>query len=268
MKSLVISILLSCLCFHSIAQNGRSPAAGGRGAALANTGLIFEDIFASFSNQAGLAYIEGFTAGAVGEQRFLINEIRLVGAAAAYATNSGTFGLSLHYFGFEAFNEQKIGLNYGRLLTENLAIGAQINYLNTRIPNYGAGNAFSFELGLQATLADPIKLGVHISNPIRAGIIDEEPLATLLGIGVGYSPSKSLLVMAEVETELGFAPRFKMGIDYDIIDMLALRIGAATNPTIASFGLGLNLGEHIVIDFAGQYHLVLGFSPSIGLSYR
>ncbi|MCB0644837.1 MAG: hypothetical protein KDC44_24495, partial [Phaeodactylibacter sp.] len=158
MKTLIATFFFSGISFLLLAQNGNAPLAGARGAGMAGTGLVIEDIYSSFSNQAGLAFLDGFAGGVTAEQRFQLQEIQLVGAAAAYPTGSGTFGLALSYFGFEAYNEQKIGLNYARLLTDNLSLGAQLNYLTTRIPNYGSAGTLSFELGLQARIGEYLRL--------------------------------------------------------------------------------------------------------------
>lgn len=268
-KGLIGSFFLLLTTFGlTLAQNGLPPVAGARGAALGNSGVVFQDIYSSFSNQAGLAYLDGFSAGIMGEQRFLINEIRSLAAAAALPTSSGTFGMALHYFGFEVYNEQRIGLSYSRLLNEKIAIGAQFDYFSTRIQDYGSAGNVTFEVGLMAQVVDDLRMGVHVFNPIRAGLLEDEPFATTLKFGLAYEPGDQIMVIAEAEKEVDYPVRFKFGLEYEVVDVFCIRIGGATEPVIASFGAGLKLSDALLIDMAAQYHLVLGWSPAIGIAYR
>lgn len=268
MKHLLLAItFLAAQCLA--AQNGAPPAAGSRGVAMGYTGLTFTDINSIFSNQAGLAQLEKPAVAAFGEQRFLLSEIRSfsLGAALPVGT-SGSFGLTLNYFGFEQYNEQRIGLAYGRKLLDKLSIGAQFLMLNTRIPEYGNKAAFTFEAGLQAELLPRFTLGVHLFSPARVKVAAEESLPTILKMGFSYLPSDKLSLLAEVEKDIDYPARARFGVEYRIIEPLFLRLGTATQPTMLSFGLGYALPNGIGIDIASTYHQVLGFTPAAGITFN
>ncbi len=263
-------LLLCCFLFISVqafAQNGLPPTAGARSAALGGSGLNFTDINSIFSNQAGLADLDGLSFTLVGENRFLLSEIRSLSAGAALPSKLGTFGLSLNYYGFDLYNEQRIGLAYARKLMNRLSIGAQFIFLNTNIPDYGNAANFTFELGLQAKLSKSLSLGVHTFNPGRVKLIEDERLPTLLGIGMQYQPSEKLFLIAEVEKDLDYTVRTRFGAEYQLIEQLWLRIGVATQPAEYTFGLGYTLKNSFRIDVSARYHQVLGFSPGIGITY-
>ncbi|MCB0570660.1 MAG: hypothetical protein KDC66_12885 [Phaeodactylibacter sp.] len=255
------------ICLNAFAQNGALPAAGARGIAMGQAGVAFEDVNSLFGNQAGLASLETVSGLAFAERRFLLEELQSFSFGAAYPTSSGTFGLSLNYFGFEAYNEQRIGLAYGRRLFNRFAIGAQFLMLNTRIPDYGNKAAFTFELGALAELTPGLNLGVHIFSPARVEIADNAYLPTVLKIGLSYLPSDKLSLLAEVEKDIDYAARTKVGVEYYIAEPLALRLGVATRPTEISFGLGYRLANGLSLDIASRYHQVLGFTPAAGVSY-
>ncbi|MCO6479563.1 MAG: hypothetical protein J5I94_23210, partial [Phaeodactylibacter sp.] len=238
MRCFLLILLLPGVLF---AQSGAPPAGGARSVAMGHTGLTYTDINSIFANQAGLAYLESPAITAFGEQRFLVSEIRSAALGAGLPTPSGVFGLSLHYFGFEGYNEQRIGLAYGRRLLEKLSIGAQFLMLNTRIPEYGNKAAFTFEVGAQAELLPQLNLGIHLFSPARVRVAEEDFLPTILRLGFSYLPSDKLSLLAEVEKDIDYPARARFGVEYQAVEPLFLRWGVATGPTQLSFGLGYAL---------------------------
>lgn len=268
MKNWLLPILFCFFLINLYAQNGAPSIAGARGLALGNTGLTFKDIHSSFRNQAGLAFLPSFGATVTAEQRFLVNEIQTYTAAAAYPTASGTFGLNLSYYGFEDFNEQRIGLAYARKLFSKFALGVQFDYLNTRITEYGSKGIFTFEVGILSQLFPELSLGVHVYSPVQIEIVEEENLPTIFAFGLNYMPSDKVSILAEVEKDIDFEARVKAGVEYQLVDALSLRVGVATNPTSPSFGLGYRLKSGLGIDVAASYHEVLGFTPAISVVFN
>ncbi|MBL0144818.1 MAG: hypothetical protein IPP48_02710 [Chitinophagaceae bacterium] len=77
---------------------------------------IQNDAFSFTRNQAALATAKQAGFGVFGERRFLLSETSSYAAAVAIPSKLGNFGLSINYAGFKNFNENKIGLAYGRSL--------------------------------------------------------------------------------------------------------------------------------------------------------
>lgn len=267
MKHALTLFLFVLLGLPLFAQNGAPPMGGARAAGMGYTGATFTDINALFTNQAGLSQLENTTATAFGEQRFLLSELGSYSFGIALPTNSGTFGLSLNQFGFEGYNEQRVGLAYGRQLFDKLSIGAQALLLHTQIPEYGSQAAVTFEIGALIDLLPQLKIGVHTYSPIRVSVVESEYLPSILKAGLQYRPSEQILLLAEVEKDIDYPARAKFGLEYQVAEPFRLRVGAATNPTTVSFGLGYQVLEQLRFDIASAYHEVLGFSPAAGLSY-
>ena len=268
MKKTTIFFLSCFVALSSFAQNGLPPIAGARGAAMGMTGVTFTDINSSFSNQAGLAYLETFTATLNGERRYLLSEIQSFSMGLALPTTSGTFGLTANYYGFEVYNEQKIGVSYSRKLFDQLAIGAQFDLLNTQIQDYENKAVVTFEAGFLAELSDELTIGGHVFSPARLKLTEEENLPTILTIGVAYCPSPKVFVTVEAEKDIEFPTRVKAGVEYWLISPLAVRVGVASNPSIVSFGIALEFDNGLSIDIGSYYHQVLGVTPAFGISYR
>lgn len=263
-------ILTICFYFSLVsafAQNHTPSAAGAKGLAMANVSTTTQDVQAVFGNQAGLAFLEQTSFTAFVENRFFIANINQFSAGAGIPIKNGSFGLSLQYFGFEDYNEQKIGVAYGRKLFDKVAIGLQIDYLNLRVPFYGNQGNITAEIGLQMPINDKFLVGIHAFTPFAIAWSEEDFVPTILATGLTYRPSKKLTITAEIEKDIDFPVDFKFGLDYQIIDMLSLRVGANTYPVQNSFGLGLNL-KNLNIDIAMVYHQILGVTTGFSASYN
>jgi long-subunit fatty acid transport protein len=268
MKHLYFIFLFLLSLNMGFAQNGTSPMAGGRGVAMGGASLTFTDINSAFSNQAGLAFLEDMSFSLGADMRFFSTDISSYSLAYAYPMEkAGTFGLAVNYYGFSGYNEQRIGLAYARKLSKKLSIGAQLDYLGFSIPEYGRKSIFTFELGMQAQLIENLSVAIHVFNPVRQEIVPNENVPTVFRIGTAYTPNKKLVIAGELEKDIEMKMQFKAGVEYFIIDILALRAGVSTNPTQNSFGLGLKLDNGLNIDMATSYHYMLGFTPAISLSY-
>ena len=267
------TIVVVALLFFStpfFAQNGLPATAGARGLGMGNVGTTFQDIYSAFSNQAGLAHLTGLSFAIHAERRFLVEGLNSMSAAFAYPTNSGTFGLTLNYFGYGAYNEQKIGLNYARKLFDRVSIGAQFDYIGTRFddPIYGSRASFTFELGVLAKLRKDFLVGAHVFSPIRVQLTEDnrDVIPTQFKFGLTYLPNDKLNVTAEIEKDIDYPVSFKAGMEYFLVEKLAIRAGVGTQPTQTGFGIGVYLNS-VTIDLASSYHWELGFTPSISITY-
>lgn len=269
MKKYLKLLFFLFTAFSTYAQNGLPQNAGARGAAMGNAAICFDDINSAFANQAGLAFVNDVSFSAYGERRFMAEGLNSYLFAAALPFDKiGTFGLAINYFGFSDYNEQKIGLNYARKLAKNFSLGVQLDYLGTRIPNYGVAHAVTVELGILAKLNEKVSLGAHVYNPVNAKIGPDDRLPTLFSLGLSYEPSKKVFLSAQLDKDIynhPFVGRF--GLEYRPIDAFYIRAGvSAAALAQASFGIGVNL-DQLKIDFASSYHQVLGFTPAFSLSY-
>ncbi|MFK8006887.1 MAG: hypothetical protein AB8H03_10970 [Saprospiraceae bacterium] len=261
---LLLSILFS---ISTYSQDGNTNSTNARSNGVANASVGFTGINSIFNNQAGLAELENMGLLFSAEQRFVLNDLNNLGVGFAIPTNSGTFGLSVTYFGFEDFNQSKIGLTYARKLMEKLSVGIQFDMLSTQIQEYGNKNLFTFEIGIQSELIENLLLGFHLFNPVKLEIIEDEFLPTIIRAGASYSASKKLMLHTELEKDFDFPFVFKAGIEYELTNDFWLRIGVHTNPTALSFGLGYRMKNGLRFDLASNYHQELGFTPSVGVGF-
>jgi hypothetical protein len=267
MKNIFISIFL---LLFSLAKAGDNSPLGARSEAMAGCGTaISADLWNAQNNQAGLAFIKSFQAGAFYESRFLVSGLGMKAFAAALPTKQGTFGLDISSFGYNLYSENKAGIAYAKAFGTKFAASVQLDYFNTHIAeNYGSASAFCGEVGLMAMPVKNLTVGFHIFNVSKSKLSGNLPerLATTMRLGTCYNFSDRVLVSVEAEKDVDYKPVIRGGIEYRPIDNFYIRAGAGTQPGLIAFGCGIVM-KKLRLDIASSFHSVLGFSPSIGLQY-
>lgn len=268
MKKNYLTILCIATAFFSKAGNEDLPL-GARSSGMGNASVSLSDVWSAHHNQAGLGFLRDFSAGAYYENRFLIKELSIEGGVAALPVKGGTFGLCISNFGYSLYHENKYSLSFAKAFGDKLSAGIAMDYLTTKIgEGYGSKGVLAAEFGIQAKPLKGLTIGAHVFNPTRAKLADynNERLPTVIRFGGDYNFSDKVKVAVETEKDIAQKAIFKAGIEYKPVKELYLRAGIGTNPTLTSFGFGLNL-KSIQIDVSANYHQTLGFSPQIGLTY-
>ena len=262
--------MLSLICFNLFinGQTVRRPVAAiytGLGAYSIN----HVDVFSYTTNQASLAQMKNVSAGVYGERRFLLDELSLYQLAVALPTKSGNFGVKTGYFGFSEYNESQIGLAYARKLGTKVDVGVQFNYNGIQISSYGNSSAINFEVGAVLHLTEKLHTGVHAYNPVGGtfGKNQEEKLASVYAVGLGYEASDNFFISAEIEKEEDKPVNVNAGMQYKFLPQFMARVGLATNTSNVYAGVGLFL-KFFRLDAVASYHPQLGVTPGIMLVYN
>lgn len=243
---------------------------GGRSAGMGHASVTLYDVWSTHHNQAGLAWLTNPTAGVFLQNRNLLKEFNYMGFAYAHPLKTGTIGASFTNFGSSLYGESKAGVSYALKFSDFISGGVAINYHNTRIAyDYGSHSAITAELGMQAYLNEDFMLAAHLFNPTRSKLNDynDERIPTIFRLGLSYKFSEKVLTVLEAQKDLLNSPSFKAGIEYNPNDMVFLRAGIGTTPTLASFGVGLKMNQ-VKIDIAASYHSTLGFWPELSFQYH
>lgn len=267
--------VLTLLCFFVLylapatAQDGLFPAFDVRSRLLGGTGLNAEGIDALWTNPAGLAHTgETAQAGAGVEQRFGISDLNMAYIGGVYGRPNGSFGVQLASFGFDTYRENRLGVAYGRKLTDNFSIGADFAAFATSTEGYASTFDVTFGLGAQLRIIPELSIGVRIFSLARVERLPEEYLPQLLALGLTYQPTDQLLINAEVHQDTDHPARFRMGMEYLPVEQLSIRVGVATQAAELSFGLGYQILEQLDLSAGAVWHEVLGVFPTVGVRYR
>lgn len=244
---------------------------GSRAAALGYIGVVNTDIFAAYNNQAALGFLSSPQATAHYENRYLTEALNLSAAVFAMPVPvAGVLGVDLCSFGYARYRETRMGVAWGKLLSERMAVGAQLGYHLLQVAEYGATGALTAELGL---IAEPVKnlwIGAHVFNFTSARYLSSayhERLPVIFDVGMGYRLAQhaSLLVGAKIESEQ--AAQAQAGLEVVVRKTLALRLGVLLKPVELLAGFGYTY-RRLHIDMAFSRHETLGYTPQLSLSYR
>jgi len=267
-----MKVVLTLGCFFYFIVGGVAQfnfgASNANTVALGGAETTHQYVFTAIDNPAGLVGLSNLTFGISSKNSYLIEGLYGFTAAVGVPTKSGTFGVGLQYKGYEGYTALKANIAYGRKLLDNLSIGGAINVYNLSIANYGNTTVVNAQIGLQAQLNNQLLLGANISNPIKVSITADEQsiLPTIISAGLRYQPATKTAVYVEGEKQLTEAAIFKAGLSYEIANNFELMVGATSGVDAFTAGLGWQMAA-LQIVFAGNYHTILGFSPTLSIIY-
>ncbi len=266
---LTLFAVFLCFCTNAFVRaqdvlDGRMPAAG---LATGNITTVHRDIMAVQGNQAGLGFAGEAQLYASAESRFGVQGLNYFSAAAMYPSQWGGLGFSVQYYGVDQYRESLLGLAYGKRIMTNMAIGVKFDHLTVRIPSYGKKSTIMVELGILSSIGDKVWVGFHFLNPFEIKFIEEEAISRIIALGVRYDLSDRTYLAMEIEKSSYLDANIKVGMEYDVMERLALRIGINTHPALITFGIGYRMEHGLQMDFGSSVHQVLGISPAGGIGY-
>jgi len=267
---LLLALLMFLSHFPLSASNDNYPA-GARAAAMGNVCVMYPDFWSNWHNQAGLGFYPHLTAGIHHENRFVVPEFSLHAIGLTIPTGRGTLGFSGHYFGYPGYHESKFGLAFGKAFHERVAVGLQLDYLNTYFNNeLGNSGTIAIEAGILAEPVDNLLIGFHIFNPTGASIpkLGQEKVPVIMRVGLAYQFGERLFLGMETEKDLDIAnPRYKLGLEYRLIEYIYARLGLMLQEYVEhSFGIGFKFaGFHVSLAFS--YQQLVGYTPYFSLQY-
>ena len=221
------------------------------------------DVFSFTGNQAALAAIKEPAAGVYGERRFMLAETTGYAAALQFPSKMGNFGLQLNHAGYAAFNENFLGLAYGRSLSARLDVGVQFNYYGYTIPAYNKASTVYFEGGVIMHFSENFHGGFHINNPvgIKAAKGTEKP-ASRFSFGLGLDASPEFYVGLQLLKEENKPVNVNGGFIYQFKKQFFLR-GGFTSDNESGFGGAGVSWKKLRLDVSASMHPQLGLSPGL-----
>ncbi len=259
-------ILLSLLYGYVSLSASENHPIGARSIALSNAFISVSDVWATFHNQSTLSDINHFSAGVFYESRFLIEELSLAAATAAFPVVSGNIGLSFYQFGKGSYKECKAGLAYSKCLSKRLNAAIQLDYFFRHLPENEKTFGFvTVELGFSYKVSKDFTFGLHVFNPVHNGFepnYNNEKMPVILRFGGNYHYKNSVLAAVEAEKNFDEDLIVKSGVEFYPVPKMALRVGVSGKPVKFSAGLGYTIRK-FTCNIAFSYHGNLGYTPSV-----
>jgi len=242
---------------------------GPRATALGNTGVALQEVWSLQSNQAGLTALLKPIASVSYKDDFINPQLVTQSAVIALPLKKSAIGVSLQNYGFSAYNEQKFGFTYARKFGNTLSAALNFNFHQLKIDQYGSIKAVSADVGFQYVVNNKLLIGSHVSNPYNSSYNKElkAEIPVNMELGASYTFSDKVLLNAGIIKYTQQSIDVRCGLEYWIVECLALRGGIAFNPIKEFVGIGYNL-HNLMIDMAATADPHLGYSPQLALSYE
>ena len=238
-------IILISFCSISQAQVNQI-FYGTRSEALCNASVSIIDGWSVYNNQALLGSLESPTIS-IGHNSGLIEEMNMEALAFAYPTKTGTIAASYSYYGSKYYNENNIGLAFGRKFGKFFSLGIKINYIHIyQVGDYRDIDNASFDIGIAYTPIQNFIVGAQVYNPVNLTKQSNEfGLSSSFRFGASYSFKENVLISGELEKEHQYDLRYKFGIEGRFKKYFSVSGGVASNPFKYSFGCGLYLKKFL-----------------------
>lgn len=267
-----------CFCFVvfnllsvALFAGGEVYTTGSRQAGMGGTSVSITDFWSIQNNQAGISLIDKIGVGIFYESPFTINQLSCKSVAVLVPTKIGVLGLTFNHFGYELYNDMKIGLVYARSFGRYFRMGIQLDYISTTLgENYGSTGNVTFEVGIQSDVTQTLTIGAWVFNPIQVSLseFDDESIPAIFKIGVAWEISKGLLATVEAEKNTNLSPVFlRGGLEYILKEKFFFRGGFSTSEEIFSMGFGFKM-KILRFDISAVMHNTLGFSPQGSLIFE
>ncbi len=264
----VVSIFISVNTF----SQGWYPS-GSRSMSMGNASVTNGDVYAFFNNPAALSEVEELQFGLSYENRFLLKELQTQSLACAVPLAKGVLSVGGHVYGYDQFRSYKTGIGYSMKLGEHFMAGVQMNYQGIQLnQNYGSAGKMTAEAGLLFYISDDWNVGVSAFNLGRTELLDEsqnsysDRFSSIMRLGTSYRFSDVFRICAEIEKDLDFKSRVKLGLEYQIIPDFYIRSGFSTNRPEFAFGFSYHF-KRIYLDLGSSYDQILGWSPNFSFTY-
>jgi hypothetical protein len=266
MKQSILILLVFVYCetqaaFEHIARGSNAIAMGGASAAsLGNP-------WTAFSNPGALTTLDGRILSLhYSPQPFGLKELAHGSFSYVEPTGFGTFAVSGSRFGFDLYREIDLQVSYGAIVTDFFSAGTSIHYYHLSIERYGSAQTFGIDVGLLAILTEQVRWGFAAFN-VNAPTIGsaKERLPQIFVTGVAYSPIPEAVLVADLEKDIRYPVELHFGLEYKLLELLALRAGTTGDPSMLSAGLGIHYSV-VQLDYAFTNHSELGATHQFSLS--
>ncbi len=240
---------------------------GTRFSGMSNSSVALVDFWSIAHNQAGLAYIDNTSFGFHHQSMFVLSQLGMSSMALVVPQKMATLGVQLSRYGFDKFNETKVGLAVAKKLNSKFALGMQLDYFNSYQYGIEPINRITFEGGILAHVNENFRLGFKLFNPLPSKNRNEYySLSTVFRLGAAYYYSEKGFLTAEIEQDLDNESIVKAGVEYFLNEKIKFRTGVSTGVTQLSFGMGYEF-ERLTVDMAFSMQEILGISPFASIQY-
>lgn len=265
-KTLVFCGLLLIFKSNLTHASGEPFPIGAKSWGIGNATAALADRNAVFNNPAGLGFLKENFVSTSYHARYNIAGLQTLSLSGNYDTKFANIGLGVERFGDKLYNEQKLSLGIGKSMNR-VSLGLKVSYFQAAIENFASKNTLLTEFGVMTKLSSTLQVGFHAYNLTGAKLFASQQIPTVLRLGLSFTPTKQILLVAEAEKNLELPTLIKAGLEYQIVKNFYLRTGLTSKLNNAHFGFGFQ-SKQFIFDYALSSHSALGFSNHLSISYQ
>ena len=261
--------LLSSILFlilPSAKAQSLQPNQGARAMAMGYAAVTNSDHYAWSNNPAGAANLKDITACGGFYHRFAMKSMNTAQLQVSVPIRKIVTGVSFQKYGDQYYSEQQAGLGLASRIGI-VSLGTQFHVLQIKMDEMPTNYAWIGEFGGIASLGKHLSWGAHVwnFNLAKLNTTHKFELPIVMRTGVSYQPTTKLQGNIEVSKHINYQSSLHVGLEYKVVEWLALRTGVSTKPVIACFGAGVQ-SKKLKLDYAFTSHNLLGFSHQMSVA--
>ncbi|MBN2406526.1 MAG: helix-hairpin-helix domain-containing protein [Elusimicrobia bacterium] len=263
----VIWYLVSGISLHAAFEFKES---GARGAALAGAyTAAADDAEAIWWNPAGLRLCRGIQAGSVYTGLYGMEDLGYTDFTFVLPTiNAGTWGFGYSSFGPSDYRETDIRFSFAAELASGMYFGSNLKKNTVSVSGGGEANSYGVDAGVTSNISEKLRMGVSVINVNSPNLGDTtEAIDRRFMFGLLVKPYEGLRGSLDLHKPLEEDLEMRLGLEFVLSKILALRAGAQTIPTRFTFGFGLGWSV-FSLDYAFLTHTMLASQHMIALNMR
>ncbi len=275
-QAFVVMLLLAVLPLSSLrtaaAQFISSMEGGARAMALGGAATALPAHVWGVANPAAWATLPARAVAFHAGQAFGMSALRLGAVQYAEVRTWGAVAGGARTFGFDDFRRSAFHVGYARGFTlgttRSFYGGLALRYYQLSLGGgYGSAGAVGLSAGGLARLLPSLHLGFHAANLNAPKAGGRAALPQTLAVGLAYAAGERFLVLLDAFKDLDYPVSVRAGLEVHPVEALALRVGAATQPTRFSAGVGVHVGA-LRAHVAPEQPPALGWSPAAPLGLQ
>ncbi len=241
-------------------------ASSARAMAMGGASVNNNDYYSWKNNPAGAASLTKVGASANFYNRFGMKSLNTAALQVSIPFKKIVSGLSFQKNGDQLYSEQQAGLGVASKIGI-VALGTQVHAIQFRMDEMPTQYSWVGEFGGIADLGKHLSWGAHVWNLNLAKLrtTHKVELPVIMRTGISYKPNKKLMGNLEIFKHINYQTSIHAGLEYRVVEWLAIRTGVSSKPFIACFGAGVQ-HKKTILDYAFTSHHQLGFSHQLSLA--
>lgn len=259
---------LFVLLFFVLQVNAQDPSLGigARNSSMGGSSVTLTDEWSIFNNPGNLGLVQSTSIFYSYQNRYNVEAFQVLAAGLVIPFEKFTTGVGVFREGDQFFNRQLIKIGISNTL-QMVTLGGSLSYYQNYIEGIGSKGTALFDFGGQVNVIPNLAFAANISNIFQADISESIPLVTVMRAGFSYRPAKNVTLLTEIEKNIDHKEQLKMGLEYLLTQIVALRTGIATSPASPSFGFGLK-PAYFTIDYSFTQRNPIGTIHEFSLGYQ